>query len=91
VAAGRIGAIKSLEQLKGVCSHVGAILVPGSVSIAGVQNAFDDKGRCTDSGTEAALKGLAGALLDFLKEYVCPRHTLEEMARSDASPWSTSV
>jgi len=26
VAAGRIGAIKSLEQLKGVCSHIGAIV-----------------------------------------------------------------
>ena len=35
VAAGRIGAIKSLEQLKSICSHIGAIVVPGSVSIAG--------------------------------------------------------
>lgn len=28
VAAGRIGAIKSLEALKGCVSHVGGILVP---------------------------------------------------------------
>lgn len=28
VAAGAIGAIKSLEQLRGVCSHVGAIVLP---------------------------------------------------------------
>ncbi len=91
VAAGRIGAIKTLEQLKGVCSHIGAIVVPGSVSIAGVQNAFDDKGRCTDEGTETALRSLALALLDFLEEFVCPKYTLEEMARSEDSPWSTSV
>lgn len=65
VAAGRIGAIKSLESLKGcgkyfccgalgagqvhctsnnisAVSHVGGILVPNAtVSIAGVQGAFD--------------------------------------------------
>ena len=29
VAAGSIGAIKSLESLRGVCSHVGAIVLPG--------------------------------------------------------------
>ena len=28
VAAGRIGAIKSLESLRGVCSHIGAIVLP---------------------------------------------------------------
>ena len=48
VAAGRIGAIKSLEQLRGVCSHTGAIVLPISVSIAGVQGAFDEQGNCTD-------------------------------------------
>ena len=48
VAAGRIGAIKSLEQLRSVCSHVGAIVLPGPVSVANVQKAFDDQGRCLD-------------------------------------------
>src|SRR4030095_15073924 len=74
VAAGSIGAIKSLEQLKGVCSHIGAIVVPGSVSVAGVQKVFDDHGRCTDADTETLLRGLGHALLCFLKEYVCPKH-----------------
>ena len=32
VAAGQIGAIKSLEQLRSICSHVGAIILPGPVS-----------------------------------------------------------
>ena len=40
VAAGAIGAIKSLEQLRSVCSHVGAIVLPGPVSVAGIQKVF---------------------------------------------------
>ncbi len=91
VAAGRIGAIKSLEHLKGVCSHIGAIVVPGSVSIAGVQQVFDDAGRCTDAKVEEALRGLAHNMLDFLREYVCPKYVLEEMARGEGKPWSTCV
>jgi NAD(P)H-dependent FMN reductase len=31
LAAGRIGAIISLESLRGVCSHTGAIVLPGRV------------------------------------------------------------
>jgi chromate reductase len=86
VAAGRIGAIKSLEQLRGVCSHVGALVLPGSVSVAGVQQVFDDEGRCTDPGTEKALRGLAGSLIDYLNRHVCPLYTLEAMAREGGVP-----
>src|SRR5882672_4694470 len=91
VAAGRIGAIKSLEQLKSVCAHIGAIVIPGAVSVAGVQKVFDDQGRCTDADVEAMLGGVAPAMLTFLKDYVCPRHILEDMVRSDARPWATTV
>jgi len=84
VAAGRIGAIKSLEQLRGVCSHVGALVLPGSVSIAGVQKVFDDEGRCTDPQVEKALRGLAGSLVDYLDRHVCPLYTLESMVRDEA-------
>lgn len=91
VAAGRIGAIKSLEQLRGVCSHTGALVLPASVSIAGVQGAFDEAGRCTDAGVEEALRGIAVAFLDFLQEYVCPKHTLEAMVRGEERPWTATV
>ena len=91
VAAGRIGAIKSVEQLKGICSHVGAIVVPGSVSIAGVQNLFDENGHCKDEATEKVLRGAAHSLIGFLKEYVCPKYALEEMVRGEVQPWSTNV
>lgn len=91
VAAGRIGAIKSLEQLKNICSHVGAIVVPGAVSIAGVQGVFDEDGRCTDPGSEKALRSVAGAMHGFLNDFVCPRYRLEEMVREDGRPWATTV
>lgn len=83
VAAGRIGAIKSLEQLRGVCSHVGALVLPGSVSIARVQKVFDEDGRCTDPEVERSLRSLAGSLVDYLDRHVCPLYTLESMVRDE--------
>ena len=91
VAAGRIGAIKSLEQLRGVCSHVGALVLPGAVSVAGVQAAFDEDGKCTDEGVEDALRGIAGSLLEFIENYVCPKYALEAMIRGEGGAWTSTV
>ncbi len=91
VAAGRIGAIKSLEQLRSVCSHTGALVLPHPISIAGVRNVFDDAGACTDEGTERVLRGLADGLLDYIRDYVCPKHILEEAVRGDGSPWCSAI
>ena len=91
VAAGRIGAIKSLEQLRATCAHTGALVLPGAVSIAGVQKAFDEEGRCTDEEVEKALRKAAHSLLEFIEEYVCPKHTLEAMVRDEGRPWTASV
>ncbi len=91
VAAGRIGAIKSLEQLRGVCSHIGALVLPGSVSVAGVQKAFDRDGTCTDEGVAESLGEMANALLEFIEDYVCPKHTLEAMVRGEDRTWTAVV
>ncbi|GMR12864.1 MAG: NAD(P)H-dependent oxidoreductase [Gemmatimonadota bacterium] len=91
VAAGRIGAIKSLEQLRVVCSHVGALVLPGAVSVAGVHAAFDGDGTCIDESVEGALRGVAGSLLEFIKNYVCPKYTLEAMVRGEATPWASTI
>jgi NAD(P)H-dependent FMN reductase len=91
VAAGRIGAIKSLEQLRAVCAHTGAIVLPGSVSVAGVRGAFDAEGNCTDEATEKALRGVAGALMEFIDDYVCPKYALEQMVRGGGTPWAATV
>jgi chromate reductase len=81
VAGGSIGAIKSLEQLRGVCSHVGAIVLPGPVSVAHVRSAFNAGGECTDSEVEGRLQGLAENLLSYIEHNLCPRMTLEAMVR----------
>lgn len=92
VAQGRIGAIKSLEHLRGACAHMGAIVVPSAVSLAGVQRAFDANGALTDAGARAALEGVAQTLLDFIKNYVCPRVVLEAIVRDNPdAPWAGSV
>lgn len=85
VAAGQIGAIKSLEQLRSVCSHVGAIVLPGPVSIAEVQRLFDESGRCLEERIEKRIRGLATNLLDYIHDNICPRVALEQMVRSDAA------
>ena len=91
VAAGRIGAIKSLEQLRGVCAHVGALVLPGAISIAGVRTAFDDDGNCLDENAEAALRSVATSLTGFIEDYVCPKFALEEIAREQGGTWTSVV
>jgi len=86
VAAGRIGAIKSVEHLRSVLAHIGALTVPGSISVAGIQTAFDRiTGVVTDANTEEALRGLARTLVTFMKDYVCPRYILESQVRDEAA------
>lgn len=81
VAAGRIGAIKSLEQLRGICAHVGALVLPGAVSVAQVHRAFDEHGACVDEEVEAQIRGAASALIEHIRGAVCPRVHMEAMAR----------
>jgi len=81
VAAGRIGAIKSLEQLRAICAHIGALVLPGAVSVAQVHRAFDESGACLDEEVEAQIRGLGAALMDHLHGAVCPRIHMEAMAR----------
>ena len=94
VASGRIGAIKTLEQLRGVCAHVGAVTLPGAVSVAGVHRAFDDDGNCINDAVEEMLESLAENTLEYIHHAVCPRLILESQVRQgeDADePWTTSI
>ena len=85
VAAGQIGAIKSLESLRGICSHVGAIVLPGPVSIANVQKTFDENGKCTDESVEKRLRDLANNLVAYIMNNICPGIALEAMVRREES------
>ena len=81
VAAGQIGAIKAIEGLASVCSHVGAIVLPGPVSVANVQRVFDSEGRCLDPGVEKRVRSVAINLIDYIHGAICPRVAMEAMAR----------
>jgi len=82
VAAGTIGAVKSLEHLRGVCSHVGSIVLTGSVSVPRAKKVFDEQGRCLDPEVEKRIRSVATNLLDYIGQSICPRIALEAMVRA---------
>lgn len=53
---GSIGAVKSLGHLRSVCSHVGALVLPGSISIPNVRSVFDQDGVCLDPEIEEEIR-----------------------------------
>jgi len=83
VAGGSIGAIKSLEQLRSICSHVGAIVLPGPVSIPNVHSVFDKEGNCLDSKVEKRLRTFTNEMIKYSEKHICPRHALEEQVREN--------
>ncbi|MGD2028037.1 MAG: NAD(P)H-dependent oxidoreductase [Anaerolineales bacterium] len=83
VAGGRIGAIKSLEHLRSVSAHVGAVVIPSLLSLDRVRERFDLDGTPLDGETEIRLRGLASALMEYINEFVCPKFKLEEMLSAE--------
>ena len=84
VADGQIGAIKAIEHLRSVCSHVGAVVLPGVVSVAGINHLFDSRGRCLNKKTEERIRSLGRNLVDYIRRNICPRMVLEEFVRGKA-------
>jgi len=72
VAAGTIGAIKSLEQMRSVCAHIGAIVLPLPISVPNVQKVFDKDGRCLEPNVEKLIRGVAGNLMNYIHHAICP-------------------
>jgi len=69
VASGDMGAIKSIEALRGVCAHIGGIVLPNSTSVAHISDKFDSDGKCIDEQTERRIRrvgfGLVGYIIDY--------------------------
>lgn len=82
VAAGAIGAIKSLEHLRSVCSHIGGMVLPLAISVPQVNKVFDTDGKCLDPNIEKVVRGVATRLMDYMENHVCPKLTLEAILRS---------
>ncbi len=81
VAAGSIGAIKSLEHLRGVCSHIGAVVLPLAASVANVQKVFDAEGRVLDPAVEKMIRNVATNVVNYVKHNICPGIALEKILR----------
>lgn len=84
VASGSIGAVKSIEALRGVCAHVGSIVLPGPVSIANADKVFDDRGECMDIKIAERLIKLADNLINYTIRHVCPPSAFENMVRENS-------
>ena len=69
VASGTIGAIKALEHLRSVCSHLGAVVLPWPISIAEVHQQFNKQEECIDEKTASLIKSVAKGMLDFLEHW----------------------
>jgi len=82
VAAGDIGAIKSLESLRSVCSHVGGIVLPGPVSVPHVRDVFDENGKCLNPKMEHRIRSLFLNLIAYIDQYLCPSVNLEDFVRN---------
>ncbi len=67
VASGKLGATKSLEHLRSVCSHIGGLVLPRVVSIGGIEQYFDEDGFCIDEDIEKEIRKVATNLIDYLK------------------------
>lgn len=85
VAAGAIGAIKSLEQLRSVCSHIGALPLPLPISVAFVQKVFAPDGRCLDPAVDKRIRSAGTNLMNYLHGHVCPAIQLERLLREGAA------
>jgi chromate reductase, NAD(P)H dehydrogenase (quinone) len=81
VAGGSIGAVKSLEHLRSVCAHVGALVLPGSISIANVRSVFDEDGNCLDAKAEKSIRKVATRIIRYIEDTSCPKRSFEEMIR----------
>jgi NAD(P)H-dependent FMN reductase len=67
VAAGAIGAVTALEHLRGLCVHIGALVMPEAKSLAAAHKLFDEHGACADAALVAECTAFAGAILAFAR------------------------
>ena len=86
VASGSIGAIKALEHLRSVASHVGAIVLPGPVSVANGRSEFDGDGHLINPDLKQQVIPVADRLLGYISDHICPALALEAIVRGHWSP-----
>lgn len=69
VASGDMGAIKSIEALRGVCAHIGGLVLPNSTSVSHINEKFDSEDNCIDEKTERRIRRVGANLVKYINEY----------------------
>lgn len=72
VAAGRPGAVKSLDHLRSVCAHMGGIVLPYPVSVPVADQVLPDDDICEDPEIAHMLKEIGEQLLRFVARHNQP-------------------
>ena len=67
VASGRIGAVKSLEHLRLVCGHLGAIVLPWPISIEEIHKKISPTS--VDEKTEELIRSVPKGMVEYLKKF----------------------
>lgn len=65
---GGLGGIRVIPRLRDFLSELGAVTVPGFVTLPGAFSAFDESGKLINETTAAMLDALVGRLLDSLTD-----------------------
>ena len=81
VASGKIGAIKAVEHLRSVASHVGSMVLPAPVSVANVREMFNAEGELLNSDLQRRISRLVESLVQYARLSICPRRGLEALVR----------
>ena len=82
VASGALGGIKSIEHLSSVLHHCGALVLPGSASVAEVHLMFDKNGDSVMPKTDLRVRGLAHKMADYATHVAVPAKAKAAMSRS---------
>lgn len=69
VAAGRPGAVKSLDHLRSVCAHMGAIVMPYPVSVPIAHEILPQEDVCADPEIDRMLREVGTQLLLFSQRH----------------------
>ena len=86
IAAGRLGAIKALEHLRSVSSHLGAIVLPYPVSVAEAHTKLDDDGRCLDDDLTDLIHKCAEQLVTYTRKHHVQKVASSTPEASTATP-----
>lgn len=67
---GALGGLRGLVTLRSILGNIGVIVLPDQVAVSKAHEAFDDQGGLKEESRVAQVRGVATALVTFLKKHV---------------------